>query len=140
ETNVILGNFIGTNDTGTIALANAGDGIDVLGGAASNTIGGTAAGSQNVIAGNTGEGVYIGGSATSSNLVQGNYVGVGLDGTTLIGNAGGGIHVGNAASDNTIGGSASGAGNLINANGLDGVVVDDADGSGNFTGTAAVGI
>ena len=39
--NVIEGNLIGLNQAGTAAVGNAIDGVDVLVGAADNTIGGT---------------------------------------------------------------------------------------------------
>src|SRR5262249_37762080 len=43
------------------------------------------------------------------------------------------------ANNNTIGGTASGAGNVIDGNGLDGVDVDDWDGSSSYTGTPGTG-
>ena len=48
----VQGNFIGTNAAGTAALGNGAGGIDINSGATGNTIGGTAAGAANVIAGN----------------------------------------------------------------------------------------
>ena len=53
-----LGNYIGTDTTGTVARTNSGWGVDVAGGA-SDTIGGAAAGAGNVISGNTAGGVRI---------------------------------------------------------------------------------
>ena len=47
----------------------------------------------------------IGGSGTSGNVVEGNYIGVGADGTTPVPNAWNGIWTNSGASDNTIGGS-----------------------------------
>jgi hypothetical protein len=70
--NVIEGNFIGTDVTGTKALANVGDGVGTEGSAAGVTIGGTGAGAGNVIAGNTGNGVDVGDIDT---LVEGNFPG-----------------------------------------------------------------
>src|SRR5205085_760950 len=54
--NVVLGNFIGTDYTGSAALGN-GDGVALNDGSSSNTIGGTAAGAGNVISGNDSYGV-----------------------------------------------------------------------------------
>ena len=51
--NVIEGDFIGTDATGNVGLSD-GTGIDIL--SAGNTIGGTASGAANVIAGNDGTG------------------------------------------------------------------------------------
>ena len=55
---MVEGNSIGTDVTGTIALANGGDGVD-LSSAPPNTIGGTAAGAGNVISGNAQAGIQI---------------------------------------------------------------------------------
>ena len=61
--------------TGTVAVANANDGVLIQSGAHNNTIGGNAAGTGNVISGNTTNGIEITGSGTNSNTVAGNYVG-----------------------------------------------------------------
>jgi titin len=84
--NVVAGNFIGTDPTGTQAHGN-GVGVEVAGGAHNNTIGGTAPGAGNVIAHNTGTGVVIGSSITDTdtvgNTVRGNSIhdngGLGID-------------------------------------------------------------
>ena len=63
--NLVAGNYIGTNSSGTAPLANGGDGIDVF--ATGNTIGGTSAGAGNVISGNSGAGIlWIPATITSS--------------------------------------------------------------------------
>ena len=49
--NVVAGNFIGTDLTGTRPLANRGDGVMILA-SPSNTIGGSAPGAGNLISGN----------------------------------------------------------------------------------------
>ena len=71
EDTTVAGNFIGTDPTGTIAVANGGDGVEING-AFNNTIGGTVAGAGNLISGN-GNGVEI--NDASSNFVQGNLIG-----------------------------------------------------------------
>src|SRR5436309_1781274 len=68
--NQVLGNYIGTDVTGAVALGNTGSGI-FINGANNNTVGGTSAGAQNVIAGNQGSGIDIN---ASNNTVQGNYI------------------------------------------------------------------
>jgi hypothetical protein len=141
---LIAGNYIGTDFTGLVPLPNALSGIFINNGPG-NTIGGTTAAARNVIAGNgtaTGvsAGVLISGSKASGNVVEGNYIGVGADGKTPVSNAQAGVHVGNAAANTSIGGTAAGAGNVIAANGADGVVVDDVDGStGKSSGVAGNG-
>ena len=57
QNNVVIGNKIGTDVTGSVALPNAGNGIDVY--ASNNIIGGTAPGAGNLISGNAGAGIYL---------------------------------------------------------------------------------
>ena len=54
--NLVAGNDIGTNADGDTGLGNSGNGIEVPNGADNTTIGGTVAGSGNVIAGNRNDG------------------------------------------------------------------------------------
>ncbi len=111
--NLVAGNFIGTNAAGTAAIPNAQYGVEING-APGNTIGGTAAGGGNLISGNTNEGIIIGGAGATGNLVEGNRIGTELAGTAALGNAQGIIL--SSASGNTIGGTATGSGNLISGN------------------------
>src|SRR5262249_9266666 len=80
--NVIQGNFIGTDDTGTQALGNTGPGVRIVNGTG-NTVGGTAPGAGNRIAFNSGPGVQINSSAGPGNAVLGNAIfangGLGID-------------------------------------------------------------
>ncbi|MEJ2209577.1 MAG: hypothetical protein P8129_11140, partial [Anaerolineae bacterium] len=101
--NLVLGNLIGTDNTGLAAVPNGESGVYIET-SAGNRVGGTAAGSRNVIAGNSGSGVSIRDSGSFDNLVQGNYIGVGLDGVTPLGNGGSGVLVYQGAHHNTIGG------------------------------------
>jgi len=109
HTNIIRGNYIGTNAAGGVPLANGGGGI-VAGGTGSNTIAG------NVIGGNTGNGVDLG---STQNTVQGNSIGV--NGTLILPNTVDGIH--NTSGTNYIGGTTAGQGNVIAHNGVIGVNV-----------------
>jgi hypothetical protein len=115
----VQGNYIGANATGATALANGTFGVDVEG--SSDTIGGALAGAGNVISGNTGDGVHLGGSA-SGVTVQGNYIGTDATGANPLGNSGNGVNI--AGKNNTVG-----AGNVISANSKNGVLVSS--GSGN---------
>ncbi|HTR03428.1 MAG TPA: CSLREA domain-containing protein [Thermoanaerobaculia bacterium] len=79
--NVVAGNFIGTDATASLAIANAANGVDVQNGASGNTIGGTEPGTQNVIAFNGGRGVFVesgAGNAILGNAIAGNG-GLGID-------------------------------------------------------------
>ena len=112
---VIQGNLIGTDATGTKAQGNESSGITLDPGVAGTVIGGPARGDRNVISGNRLEGIsdpYSG--AAQATLIQGDYIGTDVSGTLPLGNGADGIYVGN--NTDTIGGTASGAGNLISAN------------------------
>ena len=112
--NLVLGNFIGTNAAGATGLGNAIVGVDIASGASGNTIGGTASGAGNVIVRNI-VGVDLHETGTTGNVVQGNFIGTNAAGATGLGNANVGVDIASGASGNTIGGTASGAGNVIGA-------------------------
>src|SRR5262249_29123273 len=138
--NQVLGNFIGTNVTGTAAVANTQDGVRIEAGANNNTIGGTTAAARNVISGNLAAGIQI--TGTSGNVVQGNYLGINAAGTAALANVVG-VMISQAAS-NVIGGSIPGAGNVISGNTNAGVYVTGASAAnnliaGNLIGTNAAG-
>ena len=116
--NTVSGNYIGTDRTGLVDLGNAGDGVVVLG--TSNTVGGTAAGAENTISGNTQAGVLFGGGST--NTMQRNFVGPGADGVTGVPN-GTGVIVQSFSDTNAIG--TPGNGNDIEGNTTDGIVIFD---------------
>ena len=118
--NTVHGNFIGTDRTGTLAVGNRFDGVEIEG-SPNNVIGGTTAGARNVLSGNH-SGIYIGRSGATGNLVQGNFIGTDVTGTAALGNIGDGVEF-RDADGNTIGGSASNARNTIAFNGGDGVAV-----------------
>ena len=111
--NLIQGNYIGTDVSGTMAL-ESGRALRISD-APGNTIGGTASGAGNLIAGN-GNGILIDGPNASGNIVQGNSIGVDVTGLAPLENGGAAVRLSNGAASNTIGGTASGAGNII-ANG-----------------------
>jgi hypothetical protein len=108
--NVVEGNLIGTDKTGTQALPNY-NGISIDNGF-SNVIGGVVTGARNVISGNSGAGMGIVSSLSSNNIVQGNYIGLSVNGTTPLPNSGFGVRL-LGCNGNLIGGTAPGAGNWI---------------------------
>ena len=120
--NLIEGNLIGTDSSGTVAIPNGQNGVDIN--TVGDTIGGTAAGAGNVISGNDQYGIRLSGSA-SENVVKGNEIGTGKNGTGALGNSQDGIHIQDNASDNTVGGTVSAAGNIIEFNGGAGIAVGD---------------
>ena len=124
--NLVQGNLVGTNAAGTLAVPNTLAGVTISGGVG-NTVGGTTAAARNLVSGNADAGICIISNALD-NIVQGNYVGVDVTGIADLGNAGPGVFIANS-SDNTIGGAATGASNLIAFNHKAGI--DLASGSGN---------
>ena len=138
--NTVLGNFIGTNGTGTAAIPNVNSGVIVSNGAANNTIGGTTAAARNIISGNTTFGVFVLAAGTTGNTVAGNYIGTNVSGTAAVPNGNDGVRI--QSPGNTIGGTATGAGNLISGNLSDGVEFTNASAidnlvQGNRIGTNA---
>ena len=78
----VIGNYIGTDLTGTRAVPNGGDGVFVQTGN-TNTIGGTAPGQRNIIAGNAAWGVEF---QENNNTAVGNYIGTDVTGLHPLGN------------------------------------------------------
>jgi parallel beta-helix repeat protein len=138
--NVVQGNTIGLNAAGTAAVPNAGAGIDVQGGAQSNLIGGLSTATRNIISGNGWSGIGLGDSNTFGNVVIGNYIGLNAAGSTAIANAFVGIEISSGASSNVIGGSSSGAGNVISGNGNSGMLIHVAGTSGNIVQGNIIGL
>jgi hypothetical protein len=73
--NLVQGNVIGADPTGTNALGNAFANIVLQGGATGNFIGGAGAGAGNIIAfSGTGPGVVLYDAATTNNAIRGNSI------------------------------------------------------------------
>jgi subtilisin-like proprotein convertase family protein len=123
----VLGNRIGVTAAGDADLGNTQHGIHISQ-SSRDTIGGASAEARNVISGNGMAGIYIEGQDAHFMRVEGNYIGTNAAGTAAIPNTQSGIVL-LEASSNTIGGDIAGAGNLISANGGQGV---------NVQGSAAV--
>ncbi len=130
-TNQVLGNFIGTDVVGNSAIANT------LGGVLVNdlstkapipqVIGGTSPGSGNLISGNADIGIELlgpqGGVTGSNNTVQGNLIGLNALGAVL--GEGTGVFIDNSP-NNLIGGTTTGARNVISGNSQAGIHIFDA--------------
>jgi titin len=151
--NIVEGNFIGTDATGTKGIANDGAGVLIAADASGNVIGGTSPGSRNIISGNAGNGVEIDGTAigtqnADANFVEGNYIGTDVTGLKALGNLNG-VVIDDGASNNIIGGTEAGARNIISGNTGNGVEIDGtASGpqtsgnvvEGNYIGTDVTGL
>ncbi len=142
--NIIAGNYIGTDVTGTLAIANAGAGINLHYSSTGNRIGTNGDGlsddvERNVISGNSSDGLYVSGG----NVLAGNYIGTDATGQLPLGNTGNGVYT--SGGDNRIGTDGNGIAdaaerNVISANGGIGVRVwSDNIVAGNYIGTNASG-
>jgi hypothetical protein len=129
--NVVEGNYIGTDASGTIVVRNLGFGVTLAWGTNDNTIGGTLPGAGNVISGFNGillRGLPSIGLPCTNNLIQGNLIGTDKTGIVGLGNPGDGIDI-TDANNNTIGGTTAGAGNTIAFSTYDGVSVNSGTGN-----------
>jgi hypothetical protein len=115
----IEGNYVGTDATGTRPLGNI-FGVTLIF-ASGTEVGGNSTAARNVIADNQEAGVFLD-LQSSDNAVQGNFIGVGADGSAL-GNHGHGVFIGELAHTNLVGGTGPGQGNLIAYNTGDGVAL-----------------
>ena len=145
--NIVEGNYIGTDITGTLSLGNP-VGVLIDSGAHDNTVGGLTSSARNVISGNTTAGVDIAGGTVLlpeyGNEVEGNLIGTDASGTTAVPNLVGVTIEGVANLNtvgNTVGGLTSSARNVISGNttGVDIAGVSFNEVEGNLIGTDASG-
>ena len=122
----IVGNFIGTDVTGTQVIGNASWGVELVG--TNDVVGGTTPDARNLVSGNGNSPSvffeYLGGilDGGTGDAIQGNYIGTDVTGTKALGNgsndlggqSGFGVDLG--GTNDTLGGTAPGAGNLISGN------------------------
>ena len=142
---VIQGNFLGTDVTGTQACGNAG-GVALFG--TDGLVGGTTPTARNLISGNNNipgiqgdygaAGVYLSGIGS---VVEGNFIGTDVTGTLPLGNGPDGQGVTLHEFGVLVGGTASGAGNLISGNSYGILLIYGTGGivEGNFIGTDVTG-
>ncbi|MGH8021972.1 MAG: hypothetical protein ACRED1_00200, partial [Limisphaerales bacterium] len=140
--NVVLGNYIGTDASGTNALANGKSGVFIGNGASSNIIGSMIATGRNILSGNNEYGVIMA-SNTTANVVLGNYIGTDANGRIMLSNVLGGVFLADGATNNLIGGTNAGARNIISGNGLPyvyGVLIAGPGASGNVVEGNYIGV
>src|SRR5437667_1959242 len=113
--NAVRGNLIGTDRSGSLSVGNTTEGIDIS--SSNNTVGGSSVSERNVVSGN-GVGLVI--SASTGNIVRGNFIGTNAAGTGQVSNGTGVATY--TASGNTLGGVGLGEGNLISSNTLYGLI------------------
>src|SRR5260370_395298 len=94
-------------------------------------MGGTASGTATVTSGNYTFALHHSRRSTSGNVVLGNKIGTDVNGTANLGNSRDGVFIEQSATANTIGGTASGAANVISGNSIYGVFLSGSGTSGN---------
>ena len=126
--NKVSGNYLGTDASGTKALGNSYDGVNIS--APKNIIGGTTAGERNVISANAFQGVSITDPIAAGNKVLGNYIGTDKNGVAVLGNSANGVFIA-YSSTNTVGGATAAGRNVISDNDGSGVSIFGAVAMGN---------
>ena len=116
QSDVVAGNYIGTDASGNEALGNTTDGVILETGASNDLIGGTNAGSGNVISGNGAAGVLLRDGA-AGNAIAGNRIGTNAGGTSYLPNGQMGVGIYQQADGWFVseGTSLQSSGNLIGA-------------------------
>lgn len=134
--NVIEGNYIGTDYTGTVGQPNLNCGIFIK--SSNNRIGGTTPDARNLISYNAQGGITIYGSAASGNQVLGNLIGTDVSGTLYRPNGGVGVGI-NDAPDNAVGGTTSGSRNVVTSIDISNPGATNNQIVGNYIGINATG-
>ena len=120
DDNLVQGNLVGTDPTGTTPVGNSSGTGMVIQAGVNNLIGGTTPAARNLVSGNGYDGMSLD-NAAQSTTIQGNYVGVDTTGTVALANSGTGID-GSTSGDTTnaydtlIGGESPQAGNVVSGN------------------------
>ena len=140
--NVVQGNFIGTDVSGSIALGNGEDGVRIEDSEV-NIIGGSQAGEGNVISGNDRAGILVLSTSrrpSGGHVISGNFIGTDVTGTGALGNTSG-IVLAEDTQGNTIGGTTPQERNVISGNRESGINILGSHNtvSGNFIGTDVTG-
>ena len=151
--NTIVGNFIGTNITGDVAIPNGGLAGVLIEASDGNIVGTVENG--NVISGNDADGILLrafDGDGADNNSIIGNHIGIAADGVSSLGNGARGVAIFNSSGNSvgTVGGVSFS--NVISGNAQEGVAIFDEDQEGetlsatnntivnNFIGTNRDGI
>jgi parallel beta-helix repeat protein len=134
--NSTIGNYIGVDATGNVAMPNA-TGICVDGGSNHNPF------INNVLSGNVAYGIFIVTTGTGYNELKGNIIGLNAAGTDTVPNQSG-LLLGGGTKNNVIGGTTATDRNIISGNRFDGILVADTTTmnnviKGNYIGTDITG-
>jgi hypothetical protein len=147
QNDTIVGNFLGTDPTGTTSLPNGVNGITITQGS-NMTIGTAALADRNLISGNTRDGIELQAVSAPNARIQNNFIGTNAAGTGALGNGFNGVHT-DGQRDVLVGGTTSGTRNVIAGNLRAGILVENAGGGltganalvqGNFIGVGSDGV
>ena len=108
--NIIQGNYIGTDPSGMVPVPNVDDGIGLDNGVCNTLVGGPTPAVRNTISGNFNDGIDISRPGSNGNLIQGNFIGLAVDGQGRLGNGQNGVHIRFKAKNNQV------VGNVLSAN------------------------
>ncbi|MEY2612577.1 MAG: Cyclolysin, partial [Planctomycetota bacterium] len=152
--NRIAGNSIGTNASGSGAIANGYEGV-AISDSPSNIVGTNSsndnnnASEANLISGNSAAGIWIGNTGSQNNVIAGNTIGLKANGTEVLANSYQGIYIGLGAKTTRVGTDGNGSydaveRNIISGNNSNGVAIEGVGTtghkiSGNYIGTNASG-
>jgi CSLREA domain-containing protein len=117
--NVIRGNFVGTDPSGTAKAPSEVDlahGIHIEQDSANTIIGGPQPAHRNVISGNARHGIGVWHMHSDNTVVKGNIIGLAPDGVTPLPNWKHGVDFNYGASDSIVGGTTAAEANVISAN------------------------
>ena len=123
--NTVFANFLGTDPTGTVAKANGFDGIHLLHSPTDMIL-------DNLISGNTADGIYVADQFSTGTQIEGNLIGTDITGLKPLGNGLNGVNLSaepspapgdGYASGNTVGGTSTDDRNVISDNGQSGVYI-----------------
>jgi len=141
----VQGNFIGTDQTGTLPRGNSFGGVFIFTGT-NITVGGASA-SANIVSASTASGGFgVGVQSGPNNVIQGNYIGADVSGQYDLGNISDGVYLFSATGTKVLGNMiVNNRANGINISGSSGTVMEnntigtDATGTRPF-GNAAAGV
>lgn len=142
--NNVVGNYIGTDLAGNIALGSQKNGVVINNGPDGNVIGGPTANEGNLISGHVQSGVNIAGAGTTGNVVRSNIIGLNKQLTAALPNAVG-VWIEGGATGTVVGNASDMTGpNTISGNSVFGVAIVGAGTNtnsvaGNFIGTDPTG-
>ena len=129
DSNMVKGNFIGTNASGDDTLCNIHGGVHLTYKSSATIVGGNTEGERNVISGSTskkGASIYSGNGITieksNNNRITGNYIGTDKNATKALYNKKYGILI-QESQYNMIGGTEAGEANVISGYEFGGVII-----------------